>query len=51
MKVYISGKITGDINYKLKFWMVAAAVHDAGHTPLNPVDYAYGIDFASPENK
>lgn len=22
MKVYISGKITGDVNYKNKFWMV-----------------------------
>lgn len=43
MKVYISGKITGDINYKLKFWMVAAAVHDAGHTPLNPADLPEGM--------
>lgn len=38
MKVYISGKITGDVNYKNKFWMVAATVRDAGHTPLNPAD-------------
>lgn len=43
MKVYISGKITGDVNYKNKFWMVAATVHDAGHTPLNPADLPEGM--------
>ena len=43
MKIYISGKITGDANYKNKFWMVAAAVHDAGHTPLNPADLPEGM--------
>lgn len=43
MKVYISGKITGDISYKRKFLMVAASVYDAGHTPLNPADLPGGM--------
>lgn len=43
MKVYISGKITGDISYKRKFLMVAAAVYEAGHTPLNPADLPEGM--------
>lgn len=43
MKIYIAGKITGDINHKRKFLMVAAAVYDAGHTPLNPADLPGGM--------
>lgn len=43
MKVYISGKITGDINYMRKFLMVADAVYESGHTPLNPANLPGGM--------
>lgn len=36
MKVFISGKITGDENYRAKFQTAADALTAEGHTVLNP---------------
>lgn len=36
MKIYISGRITGDPDYKLKFARAAEAVRHKGSEPLNP---------------
>jgi hypothetical protein len=38
MKVYISGKITGEIPYKTmgKFGFAMSHLRDKGHTPFNP---------------
>jgi hypothetical protein len=36
MKIYISGKISGDNNYRKKFLEAENALYDAGHYPLNP---------------
>ena len=36
MKIYISGKITGDENYKSKFSAAQNALEEKGHTVMNP---------------
>lgn len=36
MKIYIAGKITGDKNYKTKFFQAALPLVEAGHTVLLP---------------
>lgn len=37
-KIYISGKITGDPQYKEKFDYVAAVIEAAGYAPVNPTE-------------
>jgi len=44
VKIYIAGKITGDINYKAKFDVVAKALEDTGHIPLNPAILPVGME-------
>lgn len=46
MKVYISGKITGDPYYKAKFAHAAADIAGAGHTPINPAMQPEGMSNA-----
>lgn len=46
MKVYISGKITGDPHYNAKFARAAADIADAGHTPINPAMQPEGMSNA-----
>ena len=36
MKIYIAGKVTGDPNYKAKFYQAAKQVEGLGHTVLLP---------------
>jgi hypothetical protein len=36
MKIYISGKITGDSGYREKFLDAADSLENAGYDPLNP---------------
>jgi hypothetical protein len=36
MKIYISGRITGDYNYRQKFLDAENRLYGAGHFPLNP---------------
>ena len=36
MRVYISGKITGDPNYKEKFEKAEKHIESLGHIPINP---------------
>lgn len=43
MKVYISGKITGDPDYKAKFGKAASELRAAGHTPINPARLPEGM--------
>lgn len=35
-KIYISGKITGDNDYRLKFLRAEASLLEAGYLPVNP---------------
>lgn len=46
MKIYISGKITGDPYYKAKFARAAADIADAGHTPISPAMQPEGMSNA-----
>lgn len=36
MKIYIAGKVTGEANYKTKFYQAGKAVEHYGHTALLP---------------
>lgn len=36
MKIYIAGKITGDLNYKEKFWKAEEKLRSMGHSVMNP---------------
>lgn len=36
MRIYISGKITGDPNYKEKFEKAEKYIESLGHIPINP---------------
>lgn len=36
MNIYISGKISGDKNYRKKFLDAETRLFDAGHYPVNP---------------
>lgn len=44
MIIYISGKITGDPDYKAKFGKAAAELRAAGHTPINPARLPEGMN-------
>jgi len=35
--IYIAGKVTGDSNYKVKFYKAESDLFDAGYEPVNPV--------------
>lgn len=37
MKIYISGRITGTDDYKLRFGRAANEIRKKGHEPINPV--------------
>lgn len=37
MKIYIAGKITGDVNAYHKFKVAENGLVELGHTPLNPM--------------
>lgn len=43
MKIYISGKITGDKRYKAKFREIEKRLAAAGHTALNPANQPEGL--------
>ena len=43
MKIYIAGKITGDLCYKLKFEHAALQLENAGHIVLNPATLPSGM--------
>lgn len=43
MKIYISGKIIGDPDYKRKFERAATAISSLGHTPINPALLPEGL--------
>lgn len=45
MKVYISGKITGDENYKEKFNRAAEFLKNNGHAPLNPASIDVSLSY------
>ena len=44
MKVYLSGKISGDPDYKNKFAFYAETYEDQGHVVLNPADLPEGME-------
>ena len=44
MKIYISGKIAGDPNYKGKFARAAAQLERLGATVINPATAPEGLD-------
>lgn len=43
MKIYISGKITGDRHYKAKFCEAEKKLTAAGHIVLNPATQPEGL--------
>ena len=43
MKIYISGKITGDHDYRAKFEKAASFITHAGHTAINPATAPAGL--------
>ena len=43
MKIYISGKITGDHDYKAKFKKAASFITHVGHTAINPAMNPAGL--------
>lgn len=43
MKIYISGKITGDKHYKAKFREAEKKLTAAGHIVLNPAQHPTGL--------
>ena len=43
MKIYIAGKITGDNDYKAKFWEAAEKLEALGHVVLNPAILPAGL--------
>lgn len=45
-KVYIAGKITGDMKYREKFAVVENALRRDGHIVLNPAGLPYGMSRA-----
>ena len=44
MKVYIAGRITGDLRYREKFAEAEAALREVGHIPLNPAVLPEGME-------
>ena len=45
MLIYISGKITGEINYKEKFDKAEQKLLGMGHIPLNPNCIILGLKY------
>jgi len=43
MKIYLSGKITGDPNYRKKFEKAASFFSDAGYVVMNPAVLPEGM--------
>lgn len=43
MKIFISGKITGDSNYKEKFNKIASKLESQGHIVFNPSILPFGL--------
>lgn len=43
MKIYIAGKITGELNYKEKFDIAATSLEEQGHIVLNPAELPEGM--------
>ena len=43
MKIYLSGKVTGDPNHKITFFGAALPLMALGHEVLNPVDGNDGL--------
>lgn len=43
MKIYISGKITGNPDYKAQFAAAADYVRESGDIPLNPAELPQGM--------
>lgn len=44
-KVYISGKITGDPNYLIKFFQAECALRRRGFVTLNPARHVEGLTY------
>lgn len=45
MKIYISGPITGQKNYRGKFARCERALLHLGHTPMNPATVSEGFSY------
>jgi len=45
MKIYISGKITGDPNYREKFTKAQKYLESKGHVVLNPAELPEGMEY------
>lgn len=43
MKIYIAGKITGDLDYRIKFEEAVRMVEEFGHIALNPAALPEGM--------
>jgi len=43
MKIYIAGKITGELNYKEKFDIAATSLEAQGYIVLNPAELPEGM--------
>lgn len=43
MKIYIAGKITGELNYKEKFDIAATSLEAQGHIVSNPAELPEGM--------
>lgn len=43
MKIYITGRITGNPHYKAQFKAMAAMLQEEGHTVLNPAELPEGM--------
>lgn len=43
MKIYITGRITGNPHYKAQFKAMAAMLQENGHTVLNPAELPEGM--------
>ena len=44
MKIYITGRISGNPHYKAQFKATAAMLQEAGHTVLNPAELPEGME-------
>lgn len=44
MRIYISGKITGDADYKKKFSDAQTVLEELGHVVINPAERRAGLD-------
>lgn len=46
MKVYLSGKITGDFNYRQKFNTMTEELLSYGYVVFNPAVLPYGFEYS-----